>query len=350
MSAGGAVVTQSCRFSDATTGQSIVTTVSLSGLSAEDDAQTKPLLILQVPQGASGFVATYDNGRGTRGRLLVTSGVSVLPVDSRSSLVAEPGMQLVLLELPGGAPADTYAMTLTYATGSTALKALVASKVTASGTTYYAPIVACSTTGGLQAVPFVPLAGAPEPSVIQAESLAGAYADCTGKQYTYTSAPPRTTVAEVVEFYNASLDHYFITWIGSEITVLDSGQVRGWQRTGYTLRTYTTAEAGTSPVCRYYLPPAFGDSHFFGRGERECTDTGARNPGFVLEDAGFMFMSLPSLGLCATATRPVYRLYSNRADANHRYTTDPAVRDAMVARGWLAEGDGPDRVVMCAPA
>jgi hypothetical protein len=46
---------------------------------------------------------------------------------------------------------------------------------------------------------------------------------------------------------------------------------------------------------------------------------------------------------------PVYRVYSNRADANHRYTTERAVRDAMVAKGWLAEGDGPDTVVMCAP-
>lgn len=28
--------------------------------------------------------------------------------------------------------------------------------------------------------------------------------------------------------------------------------------------------------------------------------------------------------------------------------TDRATRAAMVAKGWLAEGDGPDRVVMCA--
>jgi len=45
----------------------------------------------------------------------------------------------------------------------------------------------------------------------------------------------------------------------------------------------------------------------------------------------------------------VYRVFSNRADANHRYTTDRATRDLMVARGWLAEGDGADTVVMCAP-
>jgi hypothetical protein len=29
---------------------------------------------------------------------------------------------------------------------------------------------------------------------------------------------------------------------------------------------------------------------------------------------------------------------------------DRTVRDQMVATGWLAEGDGPDQVVMCAPA
>ena len=46
---------------------------------------------------------------------------------------------------------------------------------------------------------------------------------------------------------------------------------------------------------------------------------------------------------------PVYRVFSNRPDANHRYMTDAALRDQMVSRGWLAEGDGPDRVVMCGP-
>lgn len=39
-----------------------------------------------------------------------------------------------------------------------------------------------------------------------------------------------------------------------------------------------------------------------------------------------------------------------RADANHRYNmTDRIVRDQMVAQGWLAEGDGPNLMVMCAP-
>jgi hypothetical protein len=94
---------------------------------------------------------------------------------------------------------------------------------------------------------------------------------------------------------------------------------------------------------------ALGNSHFFGRGTVECNATGAKNPSFVLEDPNFMYMILPTAGVCPASTTPVYRVFSNRPDANHRYMTDRAIRDAMVAKGWVAEGDGPDLVVMCAP-
>jgi len=152
----------------------------------------------------------------------------------------------------------------------------------------------------------------------------------------------------VVEYYNAVLDHYFITWAPAEQANLDAGNTpTRWNRTGYSFNAYTSAVAGTSPVCRYYIPPVFGDSHFFGRGTAECNATGAAHPQFTLEDATFMDVFLPIAGVCAAGTTPVYRVFSNRPDANHRYMTDRAVRDQMVARGWLAEGDGPDLVVMC---
>jgi len=157
-------------------------------------------------------------------------------------------------------------------------------------------------------------------------------------------------LVDVVEYYHARLDHYFLTWRPSEIAALDAGiAIRGWARTGATFRAWATPEAGSSPVCRYYIPPALGDSHFYGRGHAECEATGREQPGLVLEDARFMHLALPSAGTCPANTVPVYRVFSNRADANHRYTTDRAERDRMVARGWLAEGDGPDLVVMCAP-
>jgi hypothetical protein len=62
-----------------------------------------------------------------------------------------------------------------------------------------------------------------------------------------------------------------------------------------------------------------------------------------------MQMFLPVSGACPAGTTTIYRDFSNRTDANHRDMSDRAVRDAMVAKGWLAEGDGPDLVVMCAP-
>jgi hypothetical protein len=154
----------------------------------------------------------------------------------------------------------------------------------------------------------------------------------------------------VVEYYNAVLDHYFITWVPAEQANLDAGNTpTRWTRTGYSFRAYTAAQAGTSPVCRYYIPPAYGDSHFFGRGTAECDATGIAHPAFVLEDPAFMHTYLPVAGNCPVGTTPVYRVFSNRTDANHRYMVDRAVRDQMVAHGWLAEGDGPDLVVMCSP-
>lgn len=160
-----------------------------------------------------------------------------------------------------------------------------------------------------------------------------------------------TVTRTVIEFYNAALDHYFITWMPAEIAALDAGTtIKGWARTGYSFKTFVTPQPGTSPVCRFYIPPASGDSHFFGRGTDECNATAQKFPTFILEDPQFMQMFLPTAGTCPAGTMPVYRVFNNRSDANHRYMTDATVRAQMVAKGWVAEGDGPDEVVMCAPS
>jgi hypothetical protein len=165
-----------------------------------------------------------------------------------------------------------------------------------------------------------------------------------------TGVGPPTHTVPVVEYYHAGLDHYVITHDAGEIAALDAGTtIMGWARTGQSFNVYPRGTTGTSPVCRFYLPPAFGNSHFFGRGTAECTATAAANPAFVNEDPEFFDLVLPVAGVCPAGTRNVYRVFSNRPDANHRYMVDPAVRDAMAARQWLPEGDGPDRVVMCSP-
>jgi hypothetical protein len=170
----------------------------------------------------------------------------------------------------------------------------------------------------------------------------------TGERGTLTSRLANLPMP-VVEFYNAGLDHYFITWGAAEMNDLDTGVHAGWTRTGQSFNAYTMTQGSTSPVCRYYIPPGFGDSHFFGRGTLECNDTGRKFPSFTLEESNYMHMLLPSAGVCPAGTTPVYRVFSNRPDANHRYMTSKVLRDQMVARGWLAEGDGDDLVVMCAP-
>ncbi|MBA3776470.1 MAG: PQQ-dependent sugar dehydrogenase, partial [Betaproteobacteria bacterium] len=156
---------------------------------------------------------------------------------------------------------------------------------------------------------------------------------------------------DVIEYYNAALNHYFMTATPAEIHALDSGTLKGWARTSRSFSAFAQAASGTSPVCRYYLPPAFGDSHFYSASPVECDEVRAKFPGFVSEGASVLHIALPDTvtGVCATDTVPVYRVWNNRADANHRYTTDPAIRNAMVAQGGIAEGYGPDHVIMCAP-
>ena len=138
----------------------------------------------------------------------------------------------------------------------------------------------------------------------------------TGVAVTVGQGSGSSTPVEVVEFHHPALDHYFITWMPSQIAILDAGtQIRGWTHTGYSFKTYAAAEAGTSPVCRYYIPPGLGDSHFFGRGTVECNATGQKTE-FRSQDPAFMQMYLPaqasvlparrlSIGSSATGPRPI---------------------------------------------
>lgn len=163
--------------------------------------------------------------------------------------------------------------------------------------------------------------------------------------------PKDGDVVAVVEFYNRSQDHYFISASAAEIADLDAGLHPGWRRTGSSFHAYATPRDGTTPVCRFYLPPAAGDSHFFSASPDECRDTGARFPDFVLETGEAFSVALPdaSTGECPATTVPLYRVWNHRVDGNHRYTTERAVWQQMKNLGWTAEGYGPDQVVMCTP-
>jgi photosystem II stability/assembly factor-like uncharacterized protein len=159
---------------------------------------------------------------------------------------------------------------------------------------------------------------------------------------------------QVVEFYNAALDHYFITAYPQEIELLDNGTLRGWTRTGQVFNATAATQSVDSrftSVCRFYGSPSAGlDSHFYSASPAECNDVRERFAGkWIFESDNVFIVSLPDpvTGNCAPGRRPLYRLFNGRADANHRYTTSLAIRNEMVGRGYIPEGYGPVGATMC---
>lgn len=163
------------------------------------------------------------------------------------------------------------------------------------------------------------------------------------------SAIPSTPTVDVIEYYHAATDHYFMSSLAADIDALDSSRLPGWVRTGRSFKAYPQPVDGASPVCRFYLPAPL-DSHFYSASPAECSIVKQTYPSFVFEAPDVFFIPLPDTasGACPFGTAPVYRLYNNRADTNHRYTTDPQIKAQMISMGYIAEGYGPG-TTMCAP-
>lgn len=162
-------------------------------------------------------------------------------------------------------------------------------------------------------------------------------------------------IYEVVEFYEPSLNHYFISGDPQEQAIADSGYVGNWRRTGNTFKA-----GGTVPVCRFYgntaIDPATGsrfgpNSHFFTADATECSFLNAlfnsREKSWMFES--YDFRATPAIDRnCPPGTEPVYRAYNNGfaqgIDSNHRITNNRNAIFEVVAQGWIDEG-----VVFCAP-
>ena len=165
-----------------------------------------------------------------------------------------------------------------------------------------------------------------------------------------TLAAPAVAAA-VIEFYNSSLDHYFITADAGEAATIDSGSAGpDWSRTGHSFKS-----GGNAFVCRFYGSQSPGpNAHFYTLDPGECASLKqiqARTPKtqkrWNFESLDFV-STAPSNGICPSTTLPVYRAYNNGAargvDSNHRLSSSRAAIQEVVAKGWIDEG-----VVMCAP-
>ncbi|MGH9380741.1 MAG: hypothetical protein ACRD2Z_09030 [Thermoanaerobaculia bacterium] len=107
-------------------------------------------LVVQFPAEASGFEGSFlHQGSGTNRSLSITSGLASVPVDDTRTLVAEPGTQLVTIELSPGVPTSgDYSFNLRFnvptGTNEIVTKPLFTGRVElADGTVFQAPLFPC---------------------------------------------------------------------------------------------------------------------------------------------------------------------------------------------------------------
>ena len=171
-------------------------------------------------------------------------------------------------------------------------------------------------------------------------------------------------VVIVVEYYNAGLNHYFISADPAEIAVLDGGAFGGaWKRTGESFPAWDIVGSppGTVPVCRFFGTDKYrsngtrigANSHFYTADPAECefvrtgwpsvASNGISYPAWTFESYAFA-VKLPVGGACPDGTQPLYRTYNNGAnnDPGHRYSMRASLLQGMA--GWTFEG-----LVMCLP-
>jgi predicted dienelactone hydrolase len=157
----------------------------------------------------------------------------------------------------------------------------------------------------------------------------------------YTApAADAATERDVIEYYNASLNHYFLTADAAEAAMLDAGNVvAGWTRTGYNFKSWTLDAQIGAPACRFFGTPGIGpNSHFYTIDANECAVV-KTSPYWQFEGNAFAEQA-PTAGNCAPGQVPVTRLYNNGlgGQANHRYLTSHSETTAMLGKGWLVEG------------
>jgi YVTN family beta-propeller protein len=168
-----------------------------------------------------------------------------------------------------------------------------------------------------------------------------------------TKQDTRVDTSIATEFYHAGFDHYFHSADQIEARLLVDGVFgNAWDRTYAFWRVWTAPGPGRLPVCRFFSATfAPKSSHFFTPYSAECSTLQAAG---VWQYEGTVYgMALPdATGNCAAGTEPLYRVYNNGMGGapNHRYTPDRAVRNQMLAAGWIPEGSGPDLVFACTPS
>lgn len=160
----------------------------------------------------------------------------------------------------------------------------------------------------------------------------------------------------LVEYYNASLDYYFLTGRAGDKAALDTAP--GWVRTGSEIRLYASPNVDTLPLERHFFAKiaraGSRGSHFFTASAADQILLASINPANQPIDAKPFLESVEgyavprtAAGTCPNGTSAIYRAFKGPPryvdDGNHRFSTSLAQHQDMVNRlGWTDEG-----VVFC---
>lgn len=160
---------------------------------------------------------------------------------------------------------------------------------------------------------------------------------------------PASARRNLIEYYNASLDHYFQTADESEQGVLDSGGIPGWTRTGASFFVFagdSQESPDLAPVCRFYGRPEAGiNSHFYSANPSDCAIVLEKWPESWQLESMSAFKVVSYVGQCWAPALTIWRVYNNRPDVNHRYVTGPTgfgapndLNRMVYEQHWLSEG------------
>ena len=143
-----------------------------------------------------------------------------------------------------------------------------------------------------------------------------------------------SNVIRAIEYYHAGFNHYFVTTIPNEITLLDQRHVRrlGAHRQGVQrVRAGNAPERSTSTASSAAtLVSTLISTHFYTSNAPEAAGLKV-NPRWVFE--GTVFGLLPPAALCPAGTVALFRAYNRSMGGvpNHRFTDRPG-RDATHGR------------------
>lgn len=175
----------------------------------------------------------------------------------------------------------------------------------------------------------------------------------TADSLTIASGPRRQgDTAIAVEYHDKASDRYFHTADALERRLLADGLYgTDVQRTTEAWRIWTAPGRGRFPVCRFAgSAPGGGTSYFYTFDAGECE--ALKSDGKFRFDGVSHFVALPdSAGECPFGTVALYRTDRSSGDGipDQRFTVSLEARDAMLPKGWIAEGSGSDKVFACTP-